>query len=181
METTQSTDTTHDAYNPIPVLRECGTCKECCNGWLYGEAHGISFFPNHPCHYLDTTESRCGGCTIYSERPAICRDFKCMWLTSQQIPLWMKPDKSKVIVYERAYEDVDGTYKEPGWKINWVSMVECGKDVDPTVLNWMFQQARNNEFNLHYQVKKTDYYMGSQEFHDFAKATGLRANSASIV
>lgn len=88
----------------------------------------------------------------------------------------MKPEKSGVILYQRAYTDVEGEHHEPGWTVEWISMVECGKTVDPLVLNWVFQQARIQEFNLHYQIKKTDFYMGSQKFQDFARG-GLKSST----
>jgi len=191
METTQTSNTTNTSLQPLtrPIVqggvlettRDCGTCKECCGGWLWGEAHGIPFFPNHPCHYLDPTPGRCGGCTIYEDRPPICRDFQCLWLQDLQMPGWMKPEFSKVIMYQRTYEDIEGDVHEPGWSITWISMVECGETVDPTVLNWVITQARTQEFNLHYQVKKTDYYMGSPEFQDFARTYGLQSKTTVVV
>jgi hypothetical protein len=175
------TNTSRTTPQVLATERDCGTCKKCCEGWLYGEAYGLPFFPNHPCHYLDTDPNKCGGCTIYEKRPAICIDFQCLWKQDQQVPLWMKPDKSGVILYHRSYEDVEGDYKEPGWTIHWISMVECGQQVDSTVLNWVIQQARFNEFNLHYTVKRQDYYLGSPEFHEFSKNGNLATKTKVIV
>jgi hypothetical protein len=146
--------------------RECGTCSECCQGHLYGDAHGIPFFPGQPCHYWDPSNS-CGGCSIHKDRPPICSDFECLWKQTKQMPQWMRPDRTKVLMYQRAYQDVEGDYLEPGEVINWISAVECNQKMDSAMLSWLIQQARNNDWNLHYQINKVDHYLGSEVFHNF--------------
>lgn len=166
VESTQDTDTTLKVREFDYIKRDCGSCNECCKGYLYGDAHGVPFYPDNPCHYLDM-KSPCGGCTIYNDRPAVCRDFKCWWLMSQQVPNWMKPELSKVIIYTREFNDVEGQYLEEGETIQWISMVECGQKVDSIVLSWVIQQAQRTQSNLHYQVNKQDHYLGSAQFHQF--------------
>jgi hypothetical protein len=152
------------------VERECGECSMCCQGYLYGEAYGLPFFPNNPCHYWDPS-SKCGGCSIHKDRPAICSDFECLWKQTKQMPQWMKPDYCKVLIYNRAWQDVEGEYFEAGTVLNWVSAVECGQKMDSNVLSWLIQQARRNEWNLHYQINKQDHYLGSEQFHHWVNAT----------
>lgn len=171
---TENTHGLHTIKEFDYIKRECGSCNECCKGYLYGEAHGTAFYPNRPCHYLDMS-SNCGGCTIYEDRPALCRDFKCYWLQSQQMPNWMKPEHCKVIVFQREYHDIEGEYFEAGETIRWVSMVECGQKVDSVVLSWVIQQAKAANANLHYQVNGQDHYLGTAEFHEFVeKSSGLQ-------
>ena len=41
-----------------------------------------------------------GGCTIYADRPQVCRDFECLWLNSRELPVNMRPDKIGTILME---------------------------------------------------------------------------------
>lgn len=91
----------------------------------------------------------------------------------------MKPELSKVIVFARQFEDIEGEYLEPGEIMHWVSMVECGQKVDSTVLSWVIQQARATNANLHYQVDKQDHYIGSPRFHDFVNKSGTHMYQTS--
>jgi len=72
-------------------MRECGDCKACCEGLLTGSARGSWFGNLTPCKYLNDT------CTIYSERPGLCRRFFCAW-AQELLPEWMKPNNINVIV-----------------------------------------------------------------------------------
>lgn len=152
------------------VERECGSCSECCQGYLYGEAHGIPFYPNSPCHYWDPN-GKCGGCSIHKDRPAVCSDFQCLWKQTKQMPQYMRPDHTKVLVYTRVFHDTEGEYFQEGHTIQWISAVECGQPMSAQMLSWLVQQARANEWNLHYQINKQDHYLGSAEFHHFVNAS----------
>ena len=73
-------------------FRPCGDCAACCEGHLIGKSHGNSFGLGKKCIFLVKQE-----CTIYEERPEVCRKYHCMWkqgLFSE----WMKPNKSGVII-----------------------------------------------------------------------------------
>jgi Fe-S-cluster containining protein len=69
--------------------RECGECTACCvlPRIPIGEDEG---FPQGkrgytPCQHLclgrskDKATSFIPGCRIYSQRPSLCRDYKCLW------------------------------------------------------------------------------------------------------
>jgi hypothetical protein len=40
------------------------------------------------------------GCRIYAERPKVCRDFECEWLTSRKLPRHFRPDRIGVLFME---------------------------------------------------------------------------------
>lgn len=77
-----------------PSVRKCGPCTVCCNGWLRIKVRRATISPGKPCPH-----SGCKGCDIYEFRPEVCVKFKCAWLKDpRSIPIWMRPDKAKVIV-----------------------------------------------------------------------------------
>ena len=40
------------------------------------------------------------GCAIYPDRPDVCRDFECEWLTDRSLPVTLRPDRIGVILME---------------------------------------------------------------------------------
>ena len=82
--------------------RVCGHCIECCQGWMLLDVNGVEVSPGSPCAH-----STKKGCGIYLTRPEVCSNLKCGWLLNDKIfPVWMRPDKSKVIVVLRDFEGV---------------------------------------------------------------------------
>lgn len=117
--------------------RTCDSCTMCCQGYLSGIAHGHSFQPGKPCFFVAEK-----GCSIYADRPADpCKSFKCEWLAKDYLPMWMRPDLSKVIV---VCKDKEGE--------EWLTVKEAGQKLDAAVLSWMVVWAANNKKNLRYQV-----------------------------
>ncbi len=41
-----------------------------------------------------------GGCKIYADRPEVCRDYECLWLTERSLPVTLKPDRIGTIFME---------------------------------------------------------------------------------
>ena len=120
------------------MSRSCGTCTSCCEGWVYGSANGREFWRGRPCHFV----KKCVGCTIYENRPEDpCKSFDCNWLLDENIPDWMQPNQSRVILQWRT---IDGkTYLE---------MNEACDKVSSDVLSWVMQYAIQNKLNLQYQL-----------------------------
>lgn len=134
--------------------RKCGECTACCEGWLEGEALGHKFYRGRPCHFLGD-----GCCSIYSVRPEDpCKSYKCMWLTSNAIPNWMRPDKCGVILTQRS---------EKG--IPYVHATETDRKMDSAVLSWVIQACFNNGWNLRYTIDHGNNYLGSKEFAEVMK------------
>jgi hypothetical protein len=116
----------------IQPTRSCGECTECCSGTLVAEQHGHSMQRGRPCFFVSNK-----GCTIYKDRPEHCQKFKCEWLAKDYLPMWMRPDLSKVIVVQR-----DG----------FVEVSECEQKIDSAVLSWLMVWAANSKTNIRYEV-----------------------------
>lgn len=130
-------------------MRTCGECKACCEGWLEGEVRGQKFFRGRPCSFIS-----CNGCTIYEERPKDpCQSYTCLWLTSESMPEWMRPDKSKVILTHKVEQGVPYVYA-----------METSTKMDSAILSWIVQSCFNNNWNLRYTVDFGNNYLGSKEF-----------------
>lgn len=139
----------------IPDLkrnRQCGDCTECCTGTLHADIYGKFMDRGRPCHYLNK------GCTIYENRPQLCKDYRCEWLKDDStiIPEWMQPNLSKVIITERIWGDRNQyTY----WEIQ-----ESGQKIDSTVLNWVYMYVAANNMVANIQVDSRWYQIGPPEF-----------------
>ena len=58
--------------------KSCGACTMCCS------ALEIAHFKK-PAGPLCVNCRVGGGCAIYAERPQVCRDFECEWLTRRDL------------------------------------------------------------------------------------------------
>src|SRR5712691_7239150 len=56
---------------PDAKPRSCGACMACCEILA---VPSLAKPVRQPCPY------QCNGCGIYSDRPAECREFSCLWL-----------------------------------------------------------------------------------------------------
>jgi len=123
--------------NEIKPVRTCDGCTQCCRGHVVGQAHGHEFSLGKPCFFVGDK-----GCSIYDDRPVDpCQSFKCEWLGSDYLPMWMRPDLSKVIVVRTQYADGE-----------WIELVEAGQKMDSAVLSWILIWAANNKQNVRYLV-----------------------------
>lgn len=124
--------------------RTCDGCTKCCEGYLSGTANGYDFHPGKPCFFVTNN-----GCSIYEERPEDpCKKFSCVWREHNFLPMWMRPDLSKVIVVVRQFDDGE-----------WVEVVEAGQKIDSTVLSWLLIWAANEKQNIRYQVDGGWFWM----------------------
>lgn len=166
----------------IAISRECGNCTACCEGWLEGEIYGYKMFRGRPCHFLG-----CDRCSIYEQRPEKpCRQFNCVWLVNADVPEWMKPELSKVIIKKCEYEvfvDSEGggraTYilandlKIKNTASYW-SIIECGETISGPVLDWLVQYCLEKNQPIMYQVNGTSRVIGPPEFHMWFEETKKR-------
>jgi hypothetical protein len=128
--------------------RECGECTKCCEGWLNSNAYGYTQNRGKPCHFLLKK------CTIYKDRPKDpCRDFKCVWLESDLMPMWMRPDLIKAVVLRKITNDIE-----------YLQILESGAKLDSSVLNWFIVWAISNGKNIAYEIEGGMNKMGSEEF-----------------
>ena len=74
--------------------RTCGTCTFCCN---LPDIEALDKPANTFCRYC--VEDK--GCTIYDTRPKLCRDFLCLWRTSETLgPEW-QPQTAGMMIYRQ--------------------------------------------------------------------------------
>ncbi|USN98833.1 MAG: hypothetical protein H6810_11840 [Phycisphaeraceae bacterium] len=74
--------------------RDCGTCRACCTVF---DVPDVDKPRNVLCPHADRTGSDLG-CTIYTDRPDVCRAFECAWkqgLAGEND----RPDKLGVLFY----------------------------------------------------------------------------------
>jgi hypothetical protein len=69
--------------------RECGECTACCTE-LAITLDGMRKLPGVTCEHCVAG----GGCAIYAARPAVCRDYHCLWRSIPQLPDSWRPDRS---------------------------------------------------------------------------------------
>lgn len=114
-------------------MRACGDCTKCCEGWLYAEVNGQTIYPGVACGYLNSR------CTIYKQRPEHpCKTFVCEWLADESIPLWMRPDKSGVII--KREDDM-------------VEMIECDPPLKTAPLEWFLMAYISGKYdNISYRI-----------------------------
>lgn len=130
--------------------RSCGECTRCCEGWLKASINGKRMCAGKPCHYLGKS------CTIYEDRPDDpCREYTCEWLDNPDLPEWMKPNLSNVIITRKTTPDDKLTYCE---------VVETGRLIESTTLNWIIHWALQNKVNIVYEVQGQMYKLGNAEF-----------------
>lgn len=141
----------------IPIIpevkkqRSCDGCTACCDGWLHATIHGIPMYPGRKCQWVGEK-----GCEIYPQRPKDpCHSFKCGWLENNNIPHWMKPSLSNVILVNR---------KTKNKEIDYVEVKEMGQKMDSTILNWLIQFYVFKNINIYYQVDGGWNWFGSNEF-----------------
>lgn len=87
--------------------RECGSCTSCCT-LLEVEAVGTSV--NEWCKHCEAGK----GCTIYDDRPQMCRSFSCAWLQGHLGDDWF-PETSGLVVHfsqDAVNVQVDSSYPD---------------------------------------------------------------------
>jgi hypothetical protein len=87
--------------------RECGGCTACCHA-LSVDAPTLTK-PNGV-----TCPHKCGsGCSVYAERPDVCRDWYCAWRLSDTLDDRWRPDRSGFLV-EILFDDAPEGFCAPG-------------------------------------------------------------------
>jgi hypothetical protein len=78
--------------------RECGSCSICCINLRIEEVN-LKKLAGTPCIHL----SKDNGCSIYLERPEVCRNWYCGWRYMKLLDEDWRPDKSDILI--RPVED----------------------------------------------------------------------------
>jgi len=139
--------------------RECGDCTACCQGWLSGVVNDREFYPGMPCHFKG-----CNGCSIYEDRPeSPCKTYSCEWLKNDNVPEWMKPSESGVIITTKDWTHPDGS------KQVFLEILEMGKKIDSTVLNWLFRTYLRTQVPMKIQIGGGYNWYVTNEFFESTK------------
>jgi hypothetical protein len=89
--------------------RDCGECNACCVWLPIFDPPEIRKLGGEVCRNCAPGK----GCTIYDDRPAMCRAYACAWRALPQLTDDWRPDRSKLLV-EFANEDIPQGYQGPG-------------------------------------------------------------------
>jgi hypothetical protein len=80
-----------------PIGRACGSCSICCK--IFPIIDHEEIIPIKPADEWCKHCTPGRGCSIYEERPRVCRDYYCDWLVDKRLDDKWKPDRSKMIVH----------------------------------------------------------------------------------
>jgi hypothetical protein len=72
-------------------VRQCGSCTSCCT---LLEVTEVGSAVNEWCKHCEAGK----GCTIYDQRPQMCRSFSCAWLQGHLNDDWY-PEKAGMVVH----------------------------------------------------------------------------------
>lgn len=73
--------------------RECGECTVCCVNLLIKDKNFEKAADVACTHMVEK-----GGCTIYNDRPSVCRDWHCAWRFMAQLGDDWRPDRSGILL-----------------------------------------------------------------------------------
>jgi len=126
------------SYNP------CGSCRACCITPYANDPEYAFVKPSHsPCKNLCAS-----GCSVYENRPNVCRKFECLWLKSQRgnrpMPKELRPDKAGAFLTDN---------DEGAIRVH----VEKGRDTSPQLNRWMTQRASEGD-----SFTRVHYYYGEK-------------------
>ena len=78
--------------------KSCGECTMCCSAL---EIEELKKAAGPLCANCVSG----GGCSIYANRPQVCRDFECEWLRQRHLTRPFRPDRIGVIFMEAVTAD----------------------------------------------------------------------------
>jgi hypothetical protein len=131
------------------IKRNCDGCTKCCEGFLPAVIYDKPMYQGRPCHFKKSK-----GCAIYKNRPKEpCKTYKCEWLKDVEIPEWLKPSESKILLTGREINNIP-----------YLEVVEAGNFMTAEILNWLFQQHIIKNVNIYYQINGGWNWVGSPEF-----------------
>lgn len=115
------------------VMRSCGDCTKCCEGYVSGNVKGHEMFYGTPCFFLQQ-----GKCSDYENRPKDpCKSFECEWLSNPKVPDWLYPHKSGIIIHE---QKIENHY--------YLRLTFAGNMPSVSALSWFLLYGIKNNINL---------------------------------
>ena len=135
-----------------PAERQCGSCTACCEGWLRTRVDGNELRPGKPCAHFKQ-----GACSIYPTRPQDpCISYICGWLMSPELPDWLQPSVSKVILKPNM------VWERPSSNINVHIAIAVGHRIPGKTLQWLkrYSEQTGCNFICNVPVRENKEYTG---------------------
>jgi hypothetical protein len=80
------------------IDRSCGSCSMCCKFFYIPEVNKL---PNKWCQFCKPGKN---ACTIYADRPKVCKDFECLWKYDAGLGDEWFPARCKMVLV--GYDDI---------------------------------------------------------------------------
>ena len=143
------------------MTKSCDNCTKCCEGFLQatirghevGGWEGTDVHNPKPCPFVIKDK----GCKQYLLRPKDpCKTFKCEWLTNEDFPEEMSPNKSHYITVSKLTPN----------GIPYIALTDAGQQLDSRVLSWHVKYALSKNLNLSWRINGVVDYVGHNNFID---------------
>lgn len=132
-------------------MKSCDNCTKCCEGYLAGQAKGIPFYKGKPCYFVEIGK----GCNIYNDRPKDpCVTYNCQWLLNKDLPDWIKPNKSGILI----------TFRTTKNKIPYLEIIECSEKIDDRAVPWLKKYYIEKKINISITENNITKNYGSKKF-----------------
>jgi hypothetical protein len=104
--------TTKGQAEKLSSQRSCGPCSACCVLPRIPDLRKLGYVP---CDKLSQNQAENGCCSIYADRPGVCRDYQCLWRAgmidgNEQ----RRPDNLELMF---SLETVGGRIAIEGWEL----------------------------------------------------------------
>lgn len=160
-------------------MRVCGTCTECCGGALALNVYGQEVSPGTPCRFM----VKCGGCSIYEDRPVEpCSTYKCLWLSNEDVPDWLKPEVSGAIFDIRNIGTATCLFLSPcGENLIDNGYVKYLEGYDLDIISWGIEYAKSKNLDFAWYFRGKYFYVGSDHLKNEMIRTGLLIDYSDII
>jgi len=136
--------------------KDCNGCTRCCEGWLSTKVYDFEIGAGAGgCRFLSKN-----GCSIYQARPKDpCQVFQCGWKENTQVPEYMKPDLSNVILLVRFIE-----------KYHFYRIVKCGDELSAKVIAWAKEYSEQGHHVIAYDKDSNlQIFSKDRKFRELAR------------
>jgi hypothetical protein len=134
---------------PIVEGRSCKDCTVCCDGTLKANIRGHEMNFGKPCFFVQKGK----GCSDYENRPRVCREFQCEWLTNPEIPEELAPNKINALISRHTQDGIEH-----------LALTEAGVKLDSEALTWVLMYALSKGLNLKWSCAGNAFYIGQPNF-----------------
>lgn len=107
-------------------------------------------FPGQPCKFVSVGV----GCLEYEDRPENpCKNFSCLWRSSDIVPEKLSPSKTNAILYVDKIEDEF-----------FVVATLAGDKISQELIDWLCDISLSKSKNVFWYDGKINHYRGSDKF-----------------